>query len=198
MRPSEKPRSLVIMISRAKNLNLQVSQTGREGRCKSDFQEQWQIHTHTWSISFCLLKGQSLPKELQKGLLSSLGFACQTLKGSSRKRNKFKLDFSQKEMNSFPKSFSVQTPTFLLDGLTHCRDSLHCSPGLTCLMFLMLLTMNSGYKNHCRNYVLTEKGMACSHRKLKLKRSCKRNFSINTSIFKNQFSAKAFLPPMSF
>lgn len=46
-------------------------------------------------------------------------------------------------------------------------------------------TLNLWYKYHCHSHVWTENWMTYPHRKLRRKRSCKRNFSVYTSIFRN-------------
>lgn len=61
-------------------------------------------------------------------------------------------------------------------------------PDLTCLWHSSLdqnKMLNLCYKNHCRICVWTENWMPYPHRNLRPKRSCKRNFSVGTSIFKN-------------
>lgn len=88
-KPSEKRRLSVIVISRAKSLILQVSQTEREGK----LQETYAIQDRNADRA---LPGFSVPparpkftEELWKGLLSRLEAGYQKLKDSGRKRYRF-------------------------------------------------------------------------------------------------------------
>lgn len=159
--------------------------------------------THIWSvglISVLLLQGQSLPQELWKRLISILQFGHRKLKDSGRKRYRFETDdCSQKQMPAFllPQASSIThtqiaSPSsfwlFSWMGWLAVETSFPYFPGPTCLWHFSLdwnKTLNLWYKNHCYSYVWIENGMTCPHRKPEVNRSCKRNISVNTSIFKS-------------